>query len=114
MKMQFGILIASVLVAALPAQAAGSGKTADKKAAAKTVLIENIAFSPTQVEVQPGDVIEWTNKDIVPHTVTATDKSFDSGNIAPGASWKMTAKKKGTVEYKCNYHPNMVAKLTVQ
>jgi plastocyanin len=110
MKMHFGILIASILVAALPAQAKGS-KTAK---AAKTVSIENIAFSPTQVEVQMGDIVEWTNKDIVPHTVTATDKSFDSGNIAPGASWKYTVKKKGTVEYKCNYHPNMVAKLTVQ
>jgi plastocyanin len=64
--------------------------------------------------VNLGDTIEWKNADIVPHTVTAVNKTFNSGSIAPGASWKYVAKKAGTYLYTCSPHPNMKAKLTVQ
>jgi len=64
--------------------------------------------------VSVGDTVEWKNADIVPHTVTALDKSFNSGGIAPGATWKYVAKRAGTFAYGCTPHPNMKAKLIVK
>ena len=41
-------------------------------------------------------------------------KSFDSGAIQPGMSWKYVVKKKGSYSYICVYHPTMKAELIVQ
>ena len=54
------------------------------------------------------------NADIVAHTVTAVDNSFDSRIIAPGSLWKLVARKAGSFDYICTLHPNMRAKLVVQ
>jgi len=61
-----------------------------------------------------GDTIVWTNKDMVPHTVTDTNGAFDSGELAPGKSWSLVAKKPGAYRYLCSLHPNMQAALTVK
>jgi plastocyanin len=83
---------------------------------AKTVqiAIENVQFSPNVQTANAGDEIVWENKDLVPHTVTAENGSFDSKLIAPGSSWKMKAHQKGEFAYKCSFHPNMKANLKVQ
>lgn len=38
------------------------------------------------------------------HTVTATDGSFDSGNMAYGQSWTHAFTTPGTYTYYCKYH----------
>jgi len=40
------------------------------------------------------------------HTVTADDKSFDSGRKSAG-SWSQTFTKAGTVAYHCEVHSKM-------
>ena len=47
--------------------------------------IDNI-YDPDVVRIQPGQSIEWTNDGRSPHTVTADDGSWDSGNMDPGAA----------------------------
>ena len=79
-----------------------------------TVTIHNFAFHPAELTVDVGDTIVWKNMDIVSHTVTATDGSFDSDEIKPGKSWKLVAKKAGTFVYACSPHPNMRGTLTVK
>jgi plastocyanin len=37
--------------------------------------------------------------------VTAEDKSFDSGSMAPGAEFQFTFSKPGTYSYSCTPHP---------
>jgi plastocyanin len=64
--------------------------------------------------VKVGDTVEWKNADIVAHTVTAVNKSFDSGVIPSGGTWKLVAKKRGNFNYFCALHPNMKAKLVVE
>jgi plastocyanin len=54
------------------------------------------------------------NKDLVPHTVTAVNKAFDSGAINAGASWTYVAKKAGEYPYSCAFHPIMKGTLKVQ
>jgi plastocyanin/uncharacterized membrane protein len=75
------------------------------------IVMKAIAFNPLEQTVHPGDTVEWKNEDIVAHTVTADDGSFDSGLIQPGHSWKMTVKSAATIAYHCSPHPNMKAKL---
>jgi plastocyanin len=80
----------------------------------RTISIRGFKFFPNTLTVNVGDTIEWKNADIVPHTVTAVDKSFSSGDIAPGDTWRFVAKKAGSFPYACTPHPNMKARLIVQ
>jgi plastocyanin len=79
-----------------------------------TIVIENMRFTPDDVTVQSGERIVWINKDLVPHTATAADGSFDSHGIDPGASWAYTATKSGEHAYTCAFHPTMAGKVTVR
>ena len=46
-------------------------------------------YAPAAQQVEPGTWITWSNAGQDPHTVTAVDGSFDSGNLDPseGFSW---------------------------
>lgn len=84
-------------------------------AAPKThvITIENMRFNPEVLTVQRGERVVWINKDLVPHTVTADNKAFDSRSIEPNASWTYEARKAGEYAYVCTFHPTMKARLTV-
>ena len=84
------------------------------QAAHHSVVIENMQFNPPQLTVHRGDRIVWVNKDLFPHTVTAVNKSFDSGSIAAGGSWSYVAKSSGEFAYGCTFHPTMKGVLKVQ
>jgi len=63
-------------------------------------------YSPQTITVVIGvnNTVTWTNGDTVPHTVTATDGSFNSGNLNPGQAWSHTFTTPGTYTYYCSYH----------
>ncbi len=84
------------------------------RAATVSVTIENLQFSPTVLSVRRGDHVVWTNKDLFPHTVTATNKAFDSGGIAAGGTWNYVATLAGEYSYGCAYHPTMKGSLKVK
>ncbi|HEY4805024.1 MAG TPA: cupredoxin domain-containing protein [Paraburkholderia sp.] len=87
-------------------------------AATYVVTIEQMRFDPPGVTVHAGDSVVWVNKDLVAHTVTADAKGFDSGSIAPGASWRYVVKnvagKHGRHPYTCQFHPVMHGTLIVE
>ena len=58
--------------------------------------------------------MEWTNRDQVPHTVTARDGSFDSGIIQPGATWRHRFDRPGSYDFYCAPHPFMRGTLVVR
>jgi plastocyanin len=96
-------------------EAAQPPKTADTPGKVNTVVINQFKYQPETLTVNAGDVVEWRNDDIVPHSSTSVDKkTFDSGRIVKGATWRFTPTKKGTFDYFCTLHPNMKAKLIVQ
>lgn len=76
--------------------------------------MSGVRYSPASVVVAPGDTIEWRNEDIVPHTVTAADSTWDSGTVAIGEAWRWVATGKGAVAYACRFHPLMKGSLTVR
>lgn len=82
-------------------------------AATHTVVMEGVAVSPRNLTVKAGDTVVWVNKDPFPHTATAQNRSFDSGEIASGKSWKFRAKTAGTFDYVCKLHPTMRGTLVV-
>lgn len=79
-----------------------------------SVNIENMKYTPEALSVKKGDTIIWTNNDLVPHTVTAIDNSFDSKVIDAGKTWTLVVKKVGPKDYKCSFHPTMIAKIVVK
>lgn len=92
--------------------AASAGPSA---AASYVVTIGQMRFEPPSVTVHAGDSVVWVNKDLVAHTVTADAKTFDSGSIAPGASWRyVVANKRGRHAYACQFHPVMHGTLIVE
>lgn len=78
------------------------------------VSIDATSYAPTTKFVNVGDTVVWTNDDLFIHTVTSKEGGFDSGNIAPGATWKFTPKEKGEFAYSCIYHAAMKGKLVVR
>ncbi len=78
------------------------------------VSIGGFAFAPDAVTVSPGQPIIWTNTDPVPHTVTSTEKHWDSGVIRAGESYRLSLDRPGTYTYYCAIHPHMTAKIVVR
>ena len=76
--------------------------------------MRNITYLQSRIEITVGSTIEWKNNDPLAHTVTATDKSFDSGNIMPGQTWKHTFTKPGTYSFYCTPHPFMKGVIVVR
>lgn len=77
------------------------------------VSIENFAYDPTPVAIKVGDTVTWTNNDTVPHTVTANDGSFQSGTLQSGQTFSFTFTTTGTIDYHCEFHPNMHGQVVV-
>ena len=78
-----------------------------------SVSIKNMAFNPGSVSVTTGATVTWTNSDTTIHTVTADDGSFNSGNIAIGATYTRVFSTAGTFSYHCTLHPEMTGKVVV-
>jgi plastocyanin len=78
------------------------------------VNIDNFSFSPATITVKAGTAITWTNRDDIPHTVVADDKSFKSKVLDTGEKFTFTPTKPGTYGYFCSIHPKMTAKLVVE
>jgi plastocyanin len=106
------LLCLGVALLALTAPAGPPSTAAKPKT--RTVVLRGMDYLPATVTVNVGDTVIWKNEDIVPHTATARNKSFDSGNIEPGGSWRYVANKKGTYPYYCAYHPNTKGRLVVR
>ena len=69
-------------------------------------------YGPMPAGVHAGDSIEWVNRDIFEHSVTARDGRFDI-DLKPGASMRTTAVA-GTTAFFCKFHPGMTGTLVVK
>src|SRR4051794_6474284 len=70
-------------------------------------------FDPVQLTVPAGATVVWFNKGKEDHSVTADDKSFDSGLKKSGASWQRAFPRTGTFSYHCDPHPWMTGTIQV-
>jgi YVTN family beta-propeller protein len=77
------------------------------------IRMATFVFGPSTVTVRVGQRVTWIDGDPVPHTATAKDLRWNSGQVVPGGSFTMTMTKPGTYEYFCGNHPFMQAKIIV-
>lgn len=102
-KLTTACAVVSTAALPIPAQA--------EKQIHKITIIRS-AFHPETLPVRGGDRIRWTNNDIVPHTATALDQSWDTGPLAPGEAGEVivgygTQNTRFSGDYFCRYHPTM-------
>ena len=71
-------------------------------------------FVPERLEVAVGDRITWTNRDFVPHSVTAKERGVESGDLTEGKSFTYVARKPGEIDYICRLHPVMHGTIVVK
>lgn len=127
-------IISLVAIAALSACSSdASTPTADKEKTSTEVTIEHIAFAPSELTVDVGSEVIWTNlDDQVTHTVTsgkAGDKGipgvnegrpnrpdglFDGELGGADATFSFSFDEPGTYDYFCEVHPVMTGTIVVQ
>jgi plastocyanin len=78
-----------------------------------TVTIDQVAFREKSVTARVGDTIEWVNKDIFDHTATAKNGAFNV-EVPAGKKARIVLKKAEAIDYFCELHPNMTAKIVVE
>ena len=78
------------------------------------VTIEHFAFTPASIEIEAGDTVVFTNRDIAPHTATAIDGSWTTKDIASGKSEAVVVPTKGDGAFFCKYHIVMKGRLVIK
>lgn len=96
--------VAASAAAALPSTVRAAQETRDH-----IIEIRKFKFVPDSLVVRTGDTITWVNHDIVPHTATAKDKSWDTGTIKKGERGTIDVGDGFSESYFCRFHPNMKA-----
>jgi|SRR5471032_1539699 plastocyanin len=75
-------------------------------AADAVVTQKSRAFRPTDVTVNRGETVTFTNDDSYIHQIYV-DGLFDSDEKAPGENLNETFPKTGTFQVRCHIHPIM-------
>ena len=104
----------SAAVAALAAVTRGAAAPAPSVTPSATVAIDNFTFGPVTTTVPVGSTVTWVNRDDIPHTVVAVDKSFRSKVLDTDEKFAFTFAKAGTYDYFCSIHPHMTGKVVVK
>jgi plastocyanin len=87
----------------------------DQEISGGSITMTNMLFTPSQITVQKGAAVTWTNSDTVVHTVVADlGNGPDSGDIAPGSSYSYTFTDTGSYQYHCSLHPSMRGTIVVK
>ncbi|ETW94442.1 MAG: hypothetical protein ETSY1_34835 [Candidatus Entotheonella factor] len=106
--------IAVVMIAVLAAAMVPTGANPKPDGVRHRVNIQRFTFEPASLVVAPGDTVVWVNLDIVPHTITATDESWDSQTLQANGAWEMRVTEAMTGDYFCRFHPTMVGQVKVK
>ncbi len=111
------IVVPLVILASLPGcsgYGASNPTNTSAPASSNSIALVNFAFSPATLTVKIGTAVTWTNKDSTTHTVTSDSGAFESGNLAPDATYTYVFSKAGTFTYHCTPHPYMKGTVVVQ
>ena len=73
------------------------------------IEIREFKYAPASLKVRKGDTLVFANRDIVPHTATARDTSWNTGDIPARTSARIVVSS--GADYFCIYHPTMTASI---
>lgn len=107
----------TALAALLPLLLFVSGCSKDEPVAivnkSYTVEINQMKFTPDNLEVNKGDTVVWINKDYVQHDVTdKKNKDWTSGPMDKDIKWSKVITK--DEDYYCSIHVVMEGKIRVK
>lgn len=101
----------------IPGRSNGSSSASATHAPAAPVTALSIKggkFRPKNDTVKVGTTLTWTNNDDVQQTVTSDAPGvFDSGPLAPGATWQYTFAKAGVFPYHSTSKQGVYGTITV-
>lgn len=80
---------------------------ADEAPVVHEVTIKRFTYEPEHLQVRVGDSIRWTNLDIAPHTASADELSWDTGELKKGESAEIVITDGMELKYFCVFHPHM-------
>jgi plastocyanin len=93
----------------------GPGHAGDALAAAPvTVEINQFQFSPREITVQAGTVVQWMNHDQTVHNIVAPGARLASPGMDTGDHFDFTFAKPGDYPYLCGLHPHMTGIIHVR
>lgn len=96
--------VTMVLAGAGWAMAGGGGTMCRGFDEGNSILMRDNCFEGVGHVVSAGTTVTVTNAGQAPHTITAVDGSFDSGNVAAGESYELTLDEPGPVPVYCTLH----------
>jgi plastocyanin len=96
-----------------PTDPNNSNSNANPKGTPNTVIISGFQFSPNPLTVTKGTTVTWQNNDSAIHTATSDDGSWNTGDIAQGATKSLIFNTTGTFAYHCAHHTSMKATIIV-
>jgi plastocyanin len=112
--LKVGALALSISLGMVAAAAVTAPRAHAAAAAGPSVMIDNFVFGPETLTVPVGTTVTWVNRDDIPHTVVANDKSFKSKVMDTDERFSFTFTKPGEFGYFCSLHPHMVGKVIVK
>ena len=112
---QTGVTFDSAATYALSASAANyAGATQPTTATGALVtMVSGLKFTPATVTISAGQYVTWKNVDTINHTTTSDAPLWDSGTLAPGATFLMSFPTPGTYTYHCTIHGAAIMSGTV-
>lgn len=84
------------------------GATSSSTTIAITATTGSQSFNPNPAPMATPGTVVWMNRDGAVHRIVANDGSFDTGDIAPGATSRAVTPPAAGANYHCSIHPTMV------
>ncbi len=110
----FGMGMAALTAAALPAIGASGQAGIATAAHAATIEIANFKFAPPDLTVPAGTTVTWKNADDSPHRIADKNGAYASAALDTDDSYSHTFATPGVYGYICSIHPYMVGKIVVK
>lgn len=99
------ILMGAACAASMPRSATASAQ--------HEVSINRFEFVPPHLEVRVGDTIRWVNRDLAPHTATATEFGWDTGELEREDAAEIVVTADMETAYFCVFHPHMKGTISI-
>ena len=114
MKTKILLLLSVLITAAFVMGSCYKSKSSyNSNTTTSKISITSSGYSPASLTITNGSTVTWTNSDNMAHTVTNTEGSINSGDIAPGSSYTKTFTTAGTYTYHDANNTNMTGVLIV-
>lgn len=110
----FGMGMAALAAAALPAVGASGEAVVSAAAHTATIEINNFKFAPPDLTVTAGTTVVWKNADDSPHRIADVGGGYASAALDTDDSFSHTFAAPGVYNYICSIHPYMRGKIVVK